>query len=96
MSETETIRRTVRLGVAQGLHIRVCSNVTSIVSGFSGKVFLHYGEKVADASSMFDLMSLAALPNSELIVEANGNGAAGIVEQLEHLLTSPAPEPHDA
>lgn len=87
MSETVPIRRTVRLKLAQGLHIRVCSSVIGIVAQFTGKVTIIYGEKIADASSMFDLMLLAALPNAELTIEASGPGAEEVIDQLEKLFS---------
>lgn len=90
MSGDQIIRRNVRLKIEQGLHIRACSNVIAIVDGFGGKVTIQYGDKSADASSMFDLMLLAALPDSELVIEANGEGAEEIVDRLELLFSREA------
>ncbi|WP_417850409.1 HPr family phosphocarrier protein [Thalassoglobus sp.] len=87
MSEPDSIRRNVRLKLAQGLHIRACSNVIAIVSGFAGKVLIHVGDRSADASSMFDLLLLTALPDSDLVIEASGDGAESIVEKLEDLFS---------
>lgn len=87
MSNSVPIRRNVRLNICQGLHLRVCSNVVAIVNGFPGSVKIVYGDKSADASSIFDLLLLAALPNSELIVEAQGEGAVGIIQQIEKLFS---------
>ncbi len=89
MSEPDSIRRNVRLKLAQGLHIRACSNVIAIVGDFAGKVTIHSGEKSADASSMFDLLLLTALPDSDLVIEATGDGAETIVEKLEDLFSTP-------
>ena len=82
------IRRDVRLKIAQGLHIRACKNVTALVISYGGPVRIHFGDKSADASSMFDLIQLAAMPGSELVIEAGGEDAERILDQLELLLSS--------
>ncbi len=90
MSDSQPIQRTVRLKIVQGLHIRACSGVVAIMDGFEGRVQIHYGNKSADASSMFDLMLLAALPNSELSLEAEGEGSELILDQIEDFLSHPS------
>ena len=87
MSELGVIRRTVKLKIEQGLHLRACSNVVAIVEGFQGKVLISSGEKTADAFSMFDLLQLAAMPDTDLELEANGDGAEEIVNRLETLFS---------
>ena len=88
MTDSASIRRTVRLKLAQGLHMRVCTHVIGIVGKFPGKVSIGYNGNSADASSMFDLMLLAALPDSELLIEAAGDGAEEVVNQLERLFSA--------
>lgn len=85
---SDLIRRNVRLKISQGLHIRACSNVISIVDGFPGSVFIINGDKRADASSMFDLLLLAAHPESDLVIEADGDGAEAIIDKLTQLFST--------
>ncbi|MBT5018013.1 HPr family phosphocarrier protein [Planctomicrobium sp.] len=87
MSESGVIRRTVLLKIEQGLHLRACSNVVAIVEGFQGKVSVSSAGKTADASSMFDLLQLAAMPGTELELEASGDGSEEIVNRLEALFS---------
>ena len=87
MNESIAIRRNIRLNLKQGLHIRVCSFVVSIVSNFQGHVRILNGERSADANSMFDLIQLAAAPQSELIVEATGDNSESVLDELEHLFS---------
>ena len=89
MNGSIAVRRNVRLKITQGLHIRACSNVIAVVMPYDGQVKIYYGEKCADASSMFELVQLAALPDSELIIEATGAGAEEILDRLETLLSTP-------
>jgi len=83
MSESTLISRPVKLNLTQGLHIRACSRVVALVGGFNGQVRIRYGQRSADANSMFDLMQLAALPGSDLILEGQGDGAESVLDALE-------------
>ncbi len=75
------------LQLEQGLHIRACSQVLAIVTPFQGTVQLHYGSRVADASSMFDLISMAVLPGAEVTFEVHGDGAEQVLDELESLFS---------
>lgn len=81
------IQRPVKLNLAQGLHIRACSRVVALVGSFGGQVRIRYGEKSADASSMFDLVQLAALPGSDLVLEGDGDGAEAVLDALADFLS---------
>ena len=87
MSGFALIRRSVQLKLSQGLHIRACSKVVAIVGNFNGQVHIRYGSRTADASSMFDLVQLAALPGADLLLEGSGDGVEEILDRLEHLLS---------
>ncbi|HWL10689.1 MAG TPA: HPr family phosphocarrier protein [Planctomicrobium sp.] len=87
MSESTSISRSVKLNLTQGLHIRACSRVVALVGGFDGQIRIHYGNRSADASSMFDLMQLAALPGSDLTIEGLGDGAEPILDDLENFFS---------
>ncbi|MEW4490573.1 HPr family phosphocarrier protein [Thalassoglobus sp. JC818] len=89
MNGSIVLRRTVRLKITQGLHIRACSNVIALVGRHSGQVRITYGDKTADASSMFDLVQLAAVPDSMLELEATGDEAEQVLNELEELLSRP-------
>jgi phosphotransferase system HPr (HPr) family protein len=90
MSDPELIQRPVRLELAQGLHIRACSRVVALVGSFNGQIRIHNGSRSADASSMFDLMQLAALPGTDLIIEGQGAGAETVIDSLERFLSQTA------
>lgn len=87
MDESALVTRSVQLQLEQGLHIRVCSLVVSIVSPFDGTVQIRHGERSADASSMFDLLQLLALPGAMLDMEACGPGANEVLDKLAALFS---------
>lgn len=79
--------RTVKLNLKQGLHIRACSTIVALVGGHDGLVQIAFGNKSADATSMFDLVQLAALPGSDLVIEAEGENAEEVLDRLETFLS---------
>ena len=87
MGDPALFSRTVTLQLEQGLHIRVCSVVVSLVVPFDGPVTIRNGDKSADASSMFDLLQLAAEPGAELTIESQGDGAEAVLDKLEALFS---------
>lgn len=86
-SGSNLIIRHVHLRLAQGLHIRACSRVVALVGPVAGRVKIRCGERSADASSMFDLIQLVAVPGSELILEGDGDGVEAILDSLERFLS---------
>lgn len=88
MNGSTLISRAVTLNIKQGLHIRACSSIIALVGNFDGQVRVRFGDKAADATSMFDLVQLAAPPGSELILEASGDGAEAVLDGLEVYLSN--------
>ncbi len=87
MSGSALISRPVKLNLTQGLHIRACSRVVALVGGFNGQVRIRYGSRTADASSMFDLMQLAALPGADLTIEGQGDGIESVLDSIEQFFS---------
>jgi len=87
MSDTALITRQVKLNLAQGLHIRACSKVLALTNGFPGQITIRNGDRVADASSMFELIQLAAVPGSILTLDGQGDGAEVVLDALEDLFS---------
>lgn len=90
MNAHSPISRLVILRRKQGLHLRVASQVIALVRDFPGEARIRYGEKSADASSMFELIQLIALPDAELEVIAAGDGAQAIVDGIAAVLSRPS------
>jgi len=86
-SGSNLIIRHVQLQLAQGLHIRACSRVVALVGPFPGRVRIRCGDRSADASSMFDLIQLVAVPGTELVLEGDGDGVEMVLDALEQFLS---------
>lgn len=80
-----TSSREMTVNLPKGLHLVPCSRIVEQVTGFEGNVQIRWNDIVADAKSMFDLMSLAAPQGSVLLVEATGENADTLLDALEQL-----------
>ncbi|MCA8991257.1 MAG: HPr family phosphocarrier protein [Planctomycetaceae bacterium] len=87
MGKSQTETRSVELCLEQGLHLRVCSLLVSIVTPFDGSVKISHQDRTADATSMFELLQLVALKGAVLEIEANGNDPTSVIDQIEEVLS---------
>jgi phosphocarrier protein HPr len=69
-----------------GLHFRAAAMVVRTVGEFSSRVTLSNGQTVADASSVLDLLTLAASCGTTLQVDAEGDDADAAVAALGALI----------
>jgi phosphotransferase system HPr (HPr) family protein len=59
-----------------GIHARPASALAIAVGKSGARVTLRYGQKIADARSVIQMLGLGALPNSVVTVEIEGEPAA--------------------
>ena len=81
MSET-ACRETVTVNLADGLHLRPFSMIAESARSFAGAVHILKDSRSVDAKNMLDLMTLEAHQGATLILEAVGEGASEVIEQL--------------
>jgi phosphotransferase system HPr (HPr) family protein len=81
----EPIRRKVTLKVKQGLHLTPISVLVRHAGRFSSRISLSFDGRVADVSSVYDLMLLAAPCGSEMTLETQGDDAAAAADEIERL-----------
>lgn len=86
------IRRTVRVVNPLGLHQRVADRFTRTAKQFAADVTVWHGELRADGKSVWDLIMLVVLPDSEVVLEVEGPDAASAVEHLSEILAAPSGE----
>jgi phosphocarrier protein HPr len=79
------IRRTVTVTLDNGLHMVPASEIAKAVRDFTGKVVIRRDQIIADARSVLDLLQLKAECGTLLEVEAEGDGAAQVVEAIARL-----------
>lgn len=80
-----TVSRELTVNLSKGLHLVPCSRIVERASSFSGDVKISWNDITADARSMLDLMTLAAPQGSVLVVEATGEDAESLLDDLEQL-----------
>ena len=85
MNAEEVVSTTVRLTVANGLHLSPISQIVGRANGFSSSISLSFDGKTADAKSVYDLMLLAAPCGAILTLDATGADAQSAVNSLSEL-----------
>ncbi|MEZ6060082.1 MAG: HPr family phosphocarrier protein [Planctomycetaceae bacterium] len=75
MDGTATTRRSVTLGIKNGLHLSPISRLVQAASQCSSAIRIRFDDKVADAKSVYDLMLLGATHGAPLEIEADGDDA---------------------
>lgn len=86
------IRRTVRVINPRGLHPRIIDLFTKTAKGFAAAVTLRNGDAQADGKSVWDLIMLVVLPDTDVVLEVDGSDAADAVGPLADILAAPAGE----
>jgi phosphocarrier protein len=82
-------RRKVVVTLKHGLHVRPMSLIAQAAGKFAGSVSIRREDGYSvNAKSMFDLLTLKAETNMSLMLEAQGEGACDLLDQLESLFAS--------
>ncbi len=61
----------VRIDVPNGLHLRPASRIAEAVADYPGEVRVKYRDRVADAQSVIDLLSLGVPEGGVVMIEAD-------------------------
>jgi len=91
--------RTVTVGSASGLHARPAALFVAAAAAQPVRVTIRTGEKrPVPANSMLSVLSLGARCGTEVVIEADGEGADAALDALAELLARDldAEEPADA
>lgn len=91
MTSEPTCRETLTVESANGLHLVPCSQIARVAGNFSGSVTLRNGDKVADAKTILEIVSLVASQGTVLEVEACGEGCEVVVAALRDLFAAGFP-----
>lgn len=90
------IRRNVTVTLENGLHMVPASAIAKTAKNFHGRVVLRHNDIIADARSLLDLLQLKADFGVTLELEADGEGAADVVDAIVHLFASNFADAHQA
>jgi phosphotransferase system HPr (HPr) family protein len=80
------LQRKVVLANPNGLHLRPSAAFAELAGHYQCNVCVSLDGRTVNGKSIWDLISLAAMPGSELMLEADGPDAAEALEALAELL----------
>lgn len=84
--QTNRITRTVTIRNPQGMHARPAEAFVRLASQFESEVQLIREERRANATYMFELLTLGAAQGTQILIEAVGPDAQAAVEALADLV----------
>lgn len=67
------------------MHMVPCSRLMQLLKPFDSEVMIHYEEKQVNATSMIDLLTLAAPQGAELLFQATGADSQQAIQAIETL-----------
>ena len=82
----------IRVDLADGLHLRPASRIAEAVSDFPGEIRMTYAGRTADAQSVIDILSLGVPEGGVVLVEADRFDAPLIVDQIRRITCGLASE----
>ncbi len=84
--EWPLLEREVEIVNARGLHARAAAKVVKLAEQFDAEItFSHDGQTVS-ATSIMDLLLLAAAPGSRVLIQASGPEAEAALKSLARLV----------
>lgn len=81
------LARVVRLHGNDGLNLRLAAALSAQATRFPCKIRVSYQSRSADAKSVWELLSLIALPNSDILLEAAGPHSQEALDCLESIVS---------
>ncbi len=81
------IRKEIVVKNKQGLHARPAAMFIQIVSKYNANVVLQKDKERVNGRSIMGILTLGAEENSKLIVEADGDDAQDVINEIEKLLS---------
>jgi phosphocarrier protein HPr len=88
----EPLRRTVRVINPIGLHLRAADRFSRAAKQYTCSVVVCNGDRRANGKSLWDLVELAVMPETEVVVEVDGADAAAALDALAEILGAPTGE----
>ena len=82
------LEREVEIINARGLHARAAAKVVKLAEQFDAEITISHEEQTVSATSIMDLLLLAAAPGSRVLIQASGPDAEAALEALAALVTN--------
>ena len=87
MLDMEKIVKEIIVRNSQGLHARPAAMIVQIASKYAADVTLQKGDEKVNGKSIMGILTLGVQCNSTIIIEANGEDAKEVVQEIENLLS---------
>ncbi|WP_339728751.1 HPr family phosphocarrier protein [uncultured Gimesia sp.] len=81
-------RQIVTVKMKQGLHLRPISEIVRIARDSTCELKISNGDQTGNAKEVYDLLELKAMPDTELVLEANGEDASKLMEEIVQFFES--------
>ncbi len=80
--------REITIKNKQGLHARPAAMFVQIASRYNSNITVRKGSERVNGKSIMGILTLGAEQNSRVVIEADGEDAAEVLEELNKLLTN--------
>jgi len=87
-ADKSPLRATVVVRNPQGLHMRPAMMFARLATKFRSTVTVRRQDRAVNGKSLLNLMTLAALPGTELVLEVSGEDAAAALPVLTQALAA--------
>jgi phosphotransferase system HPr (HPr) family protein len=87
-ADNTPLRATVVIRNPQGLHMRPAMLFARIATRFRSNVTVRAKDRAVNGKSLINLMTLAAMPGTELVLEVAGEDAAAALPVLTQALSA--------
>ncbi|OGX39483.1 MAG: hypothetical protein A3G91_03545 [Omnitrophica WOR_2 bacterium RIFCSPLOWO2_12_FULL_50_9] len=81
------IEKAIVIKNRQGLHARPAAMFVQIVSKYNSHIIVQKGTERVNGKSIMGILTLGAEKNSKITIEAEGEDAPEVLEELSNLLT---------
>jgi len=81
------VSETVLITNERGLHARASAKFVDMAIGFDARIQVQRGDDIVEASSIMELLMLAAGPGTEITIHADGNEDEAALRALVQLVT---------
>jgi phosphocarrier protein HPr len=89
-ADNAPLRATVVIRNPQGLHMRPAMLFARLATRFRSNVTIRRQDRAVNGKSLINLMTLAAMPGTELVLEVSGEDAAAALPVLTQALSAPS------
>ncbi len=69
-----------------GLHARAATLLVNCASEFNARIIIHKGTRSINGKSIMGVLTLAASPGTELVIEASGDDEEQAIEAIARLI----------